>query len=271
MRLAEHPLLRELEVPAWVDEPTAPDLAQLQHLLPPTLGVRLVAPPTDDEAYEARIARCGDIATRPDSWHDAFNAWMWATWPQLKRAFNQRQAADFAIHGRHQRSRAQMAITHVDESGVVVACTDPTLLRAWDAHDWVTLFHTRRNAWTTHLRIWPIGHALLEHLHSAPERLLTAKALVIQTTTPLHELSTAAVDGLLAHAMRSCALLEDPQHPRPLPVSGLPGAWAVQDLDFYLTADCFRPVRPGRVYPAPISWSMTNDTHPVIDTASMHR
>jgi hypothetical protein len=58
----------------------------------------------------------------------------------------------------------------------------------------------------------------------------------------------------LAEAIREGKLLNDPQELRPLPLSGIPG-WCEENAseDFYRTAACFRPVRPGRRYPVPFS------------------
>jgi hypothetical protein len=50
------------------------------------------------------------------------------------------------------------------------------------------------------------------------------------------------------------SLLIDPQELRPLPLSGIPG-WhrRTHDPEFYATAPCFRPLRPGRIYPPPLA------------------
>lgn len=251
--LRAHPLLAGLDAPAWVDAQSAPELSQLQEMLPTDAGLQLVDPPTDGEHYEARIARSGCISTRPGSWHDAFNALIWSRWPHLKRALNRRQAADLAVVGPRQRSRAQMAITHFDESGLVLVISDPALLRAWSAHDWVELFHHRRDAWGREVVAWSFGHALLEHLKLSPQLLLTAKAVAVlcEGRVPA-AVQRAELDSLLAASMDAGQLLEDPQQPRPLPVSGIPGAWPGQDLLFYRSADCFRPLREGRLYPQPL-------------------
>lgn len=226
-------------------------MAQLQTLLPMQAGLQLIEPPDDEEHYEARIAGSGRISTRPGSWHDAFNALIWSRWPQLKRALNRRQAADFAAFGKHQRSRAQMAITHFDESGLVVVISDAALLDAWTRHDWVSLFETHADAWGKQIVVWPVGHALLEHIKLSSQLLLTAKAVaVLCPQRDPQSVALSELDALLAARMDARDLLEDPQHPRPLPVSGIPGAWPAQDVGFYRSAECFRPLREGRVYPA---------------------
>lgn len=255
MELAAHPLLREFELPEWCSWPQPPSLNRLQADLGPSSPLLLVDAPEDGLHYEQRITERGQIATRPGSWHDAWNAWMWSCWPQLKSALNRRQADDVLAFGPKQRSRAQMAITHFDESGLVVVARESALVEAWSRHDWTELFLTHRAAWSDgRIRVYPVGHALLEHLQLMPHLLLTAKAVAVLQLGE-NAVERRRLDTLLAERMDARALLEDPQHPRPLPVSGIPGAWPQQDADFYRTGECFRPVREGRIYQPPIEAS----------------
>jgi hypothetical protein len=61
-----------------------------------------------------------------------------------------------------------------------------------------------------------------------------------------------AVDRI-GDAVRAGEAMNDPQELRPLPLSGIPG-WHPDTCDpaFYATADCFRPLRAGRRYPAAV-------------------
>ena len=70
--------------------------------------------------YEQRIAECGQIATREGNWHDLLNALVWLRFPALKAALNARQMAGIARAGPKRRTRAQYALTHFDEAGVIV-------------------------------------------------------------------------------------------------------------------------------------------------------
>jgi hypothetical protein len=196
--------------------------------------------------YEQRIHDEGAIATRRENWHDLFNALMWLERLPLKAALNARQAADVQRAGR-ERTRAQCAQTHFDEAGAIVVLADPGLLDAWDAHDWVRLFHAQEAAWRDgRARVIVFGHALLEHALQ-PEPVHTAKCIAVLSTQGDREV----IDGVACGIVEG-NLLADPQDLRPLPLSGIPG-WhpATGDAAFYATADCFRPVRPGRVYPSP--------------------
>lgn len=202
--------------------------------------------------YEQRIAERGMVATRSQNWHDLFNALVWLRYPALKRALNRRQVADLARHGPRQRSRGQCALTHFDEAGVLVLLDSRALLHAWDRHDWLTLFWQRRADWATRARVLPFGHALFEHLLVDGVSLVGKCLVVLGQTLP----AEAEAVAMVAAAIERGALLTDPQQLRPLPLLGLPGWHADNDtLAFHLQAPSYRPLRPGRVYPAPLSWA----------------
>ncbi|MFK2875540.1 DUF3025 domain-containing protein [Rhodanobacter hydrolyticus] len=201
----------------------------------------------DDQHYEQRIAERGEIATRENNWHDLFNALVWLRHPALKRALNARQMAEIVHMGTKQRSRAQYALTHFDEAGVVIALRDPALLALWDAHDWHGLFWRERAAWLDgRIQVELFGHALLEHALT-PRQLLVGKALVVVGP----DLSTVAALEACAQAIRAGKVLCDPLELRPLPLAGVPG-WHPDNTQetFCHEAACFQPARAGRRYPA---------------------
>ncbi len=198
--------------------------------------------------YEQRIAGRDEIATRENNWHDLFNALVWLRYPSLKRALNARQVAGIASMGPKRRSRAQYALTHFDEAGVIVAVRDPALLALWDAHDWHGLFWRRRQAWLDgSIRLELFGHALLE-LALSPGRLLVGKALAFRSG------GDADLSMRCAAAVGAERLLLDPLELRPLPLSGIPG-WHPDNAceRFCREAPCFRPLRIGRSYPMPLA------------------
>ncbi|HEV7777100.1 MAG TPA: DUF3025 domain-containing protein [Luteibacter sp.] len=229
-----------------------PSIDDLNALLPahavPRFAVQDPSLIGDGLHYEERVAMRGVVATRESNWHDLLNALVWLRHAPIKRAVNARQVAEITRMGRKERSRPQCAITHFDEGGVVVVLRDSSLLPLWDAHDWHGLFWHRRDAWidgraTVHV----FGHALLEHALT-PGKLMAAKALVFVGY------SDVAALALCAEAIVDGRLLNDPQDLRPLPLSGIPG-WHARTGDeaFYLEAECFRPLREGRLYPEPLA------------------
>ncbi|HEV7122219.1 MAG TPA: DUF3025 domain-containing protein [Rhodanobacter sp.] len=242
---------------AWRDYAAAlkgdawPSLDQLNAGLPAAATYRFVAQTpgllADGLHYEQRIAECGAIATRTCNWHDLLNALIWLRQPALKQALNRRQIAEIARMGPKSRSRAQYALTHFDEGGVIVRLRDPALLALWDAHDWHGLFWKQRRAWldgTIQLELF--GHALLE-LALSPGKLLVGKALVFQSSAA----DVSDVSARCAEAIASGRLLNDPLELRPLPLSGLPG-WHDDNEEegFHRNAPCYQPKRSGRKYPA---------------------
>lgn len=234
-----------------------PDIAALNACWPADdaggRGYRFIAQDDlqDGRHYELRIEESGLIATRRDNWHDLFNALVWLRQPRTKAALNRRQVADIRRIGIRQRTPAQNALTHFDEAGAVLRLADAGMLAAWDAHDWPALF----GAWPQaeragRVQLWLFGHALHEHALD-PGIALVAKALVIDGADAL---TVDAMDVRLADAIDAGRCLRDPQELRPIPLSGIPGWHAGQaQVDFYRRMPCFRPKRPGRIYPAPLT------------------
>ncbi len=228
-----------------------PSIAALNAGLPDPCGHRFVAQTpallADGLHYEQRIAERGDIATREGNWHDLLNALVWLRYPALKQALNQRQMAEITRMGPKLRSRAQYAMTHFDEGGIIVLLRDPALLTLWDAHDWHGLFWRNRKAWRGgSIQVELFGHALLEHALS-PDKLLVGKALVFQAT---HEVDIEQVRVGCAEAIALGRLLHDPLELRPLPLAGIPG-WHADNGDeaFHRPPACYQPRRAGRHYP----------------------
>ncbi|WP_426702680.1 DUF3025 domain-containing protein [Rhodanobacter sp. Col0626] len=198
--------------------------------------------------YEQRIAERGAIATREGNWHDLLNALIWLRHPALKQALNHRQMIEIARMGPKLRSRAQYAMTHFDEGGVIVLVRDAALMALWDEHDWHGLFWRHRDAWIDgSIQVELFGHALLEHALS-PDKLLVGKAVVFQST------GTADIEQVSAYCAEQIAagqLLHDPLELRPLPLSGIPG-WHPANVDeaFHRTTICYQARRAGRHYPS---------------------
>lgn len=195
--------------------------------------------------YETRIHDAGLIATRPCNWHDLLNALVWFEHAPIKRALNLRQVQEIAQVGPRARSRAQCALTHFDEAGAVLWLEDRRWLQAWDTHDWRAWFGRHEAFAEARIQVHVFGHALLEHA-LWPGHRATAKCLVL--------CGGRAEDWQqeLAHAIAAGTILNDPQELRPLPLAGLPGWCDKRDEAGFFDTESFRPLRPGRVYPAPL-------------------
>jgi hypothetical protein len=236
---------------AWFDTADWPSLDALNAAMP-LIDRRFAAQDQslldDGLHYEARIGERGIIATRPQNWHDLFNAAVWCRHPELKSAINTRQCAHIVAMGPAVRNRAQYALTQFDEAGAIVRVRDPALLALWDRHDWQALFHGHAETWRNgSIRIAAvIGHALLEHA-LVPDLFLVGKCLVVQSDAD----DDTCVEAV-AHAITEGHALKDPLELRPLPLAGIPDWHPVQDAHFFATAACFQPVRMGRAYPLPI-------------------
>ncbi|MEW9623107.1 DUF3025 domain-containing protein [Rhodanobacter geophilus] len=249
--------LHLLTSPAW------PGIDTLNAARPPGMRERFAVQTrellADGLHYEQRIAERGDIATRENNWHDLFNALAWLRHPALKRALNARQVAEITHMGPKQRSRAQYALTHFDEAGVIVTLRDSALLALWDVHDWHGLFWREREAWLDgRIQLDVFGHALLEHALT-PGQLLVGKAVVLLRAgrPPAGDEpgeNGARAGAACARAIHAGQWLLDPLELRPLPLAGIPGWHPGNGREaFFDETPCFMSVRPGRRYPAPLA------------------
>lgn len=186
--------------------------------------IRFVPPCPDGLAYECRIRASGEVETRPDNWHDWFNALVWLSFPQTKLAISARHVQTMTPAGAARGSERD-ALTHFDECGIVVLSSRSELLDLLRGFQWRALFVARRAEVERHMRFIVFGHATYEALLK-PFRGLTAKAVlhaVDETWLSLPAAAqVAAVDALLAADLRS-GLDVRPRDLQPLPLLGIPG------------------------------------------------
>lgn len=241
------PLAALLEQIPFVPDPAALEALSLAHAVRTQSGQRLrfVRPVDDGLAYEARIWTSGAVETRPDNWHDFFNALVWLTFPRSKAALNARHAAALAVSSQG-RGRARDAMTHFDECGVVVLSSDPALLDLLRNFQWRELFWVRRADLDSSLRCFVFGHATYEQL-LAPFRGLTAKAVLYEVSEdwlrqPLPRQLTD-LDQRLTGDLAAGAYA-DPRDLQPLPLMGFPGVTPDSECaDYYDDTWQFRPGR----------------------------
>lgn len=244
-----------------------PGQAELDALLalaggPHCRSLRFVLPdtvPDDGRYYEQRIHDTGQIPTRHENWHDLYNALAWLSFPQIKRALNRRHVEELQAAGnRQQRGSRRDAATLLDESGVLLACSEPRLIELLAEHAWAALFLDCREAWGQSISAHVIGHALHEKALT-PYLGFTGKALPVEVDRAFFSLAPAAqrlhLDSAVAAGFAARDFLPSPRTLLPLPLLGVPGWWPDNAVaDFYRNTDYFRPkrVRPGTPAPSPV-------------------
>ncbi|MFN4324986.1 MAG: DUF3025 domain-containing protein [Azonexus sp.] len=237
----------------WLDRlPSHPDYAALvalaeQHPRHVASGqrVRFVPPQDDGKAYECRIWERGEVETRPDNWHDFFNALVWLSFPQTKNAISAAHVRAMQQPG-ERRGRVRDALTHFDECGIAVLSSQPRLLDLLRQFRWRELFVEQRAAVQRDMRFVVFGHATYEAL-LAPFRGLTAKAMLYAVADDWLSLRgaelVAAVDQRLAADIAADGLAH-PRDLQPLPLLGIPGLVAEsEDPAYYDDTWQFRPGR----------------------------
>lgn len=201
-------------------------------------------------AYEEHIYRTGEISTREDNWHDLFNALVWARFPCIKAALNDRHFAEIQRGNVTTRGKVRDAITLFDECGVVVIGDREESLWALAERTWQQLFCQDRSDWQQHLRVFVMGHALLEKFLS-PYKSLTAQVMVFRDVSGFlqkeDEWQTEQLDQILASQIQAGDRLRSSSELSPLPLMGIPGWWLAepQDDGFYADEQVFRPPPTG--------------------------
>lgn len=196
--------------------------------------------------FEARAYLHGELQVRTMNWHDLFNVLTWRVFPRAKAAINRAhyEALPEARDGR--RGARRDALTLFDESGVILAASDATLLDAVREFRWRELFLERREELADELRCIVFGHALYEKA-LAPYVGLTGHALLLSVAPDVLALDGEALVERLDAAV--AAQLDDEATftaagLAPFPLLGLPGWWPDNaDAAFYDNERYFRPGR----------------------------
>jgi Protein of unknown function (DUF3025) len=192
--------------------------------------------------YETSIAATGEIPTR-ENFHDLFNALQWLSFPKLKSAINAGHARMLGERGDAEartRSVPRDVLTMFDESGIIVASSDESLLQVIRNFSWQQLFVERREDVRRNMRFLLCGHGLLEK-SLAPFIGITAKAILLHVDHATLD-DRATLDGCAADWLRDTRNLADARNLSPLPLLGIPG-WDARNEDaaFYDNTHYFRP------------------------------
>ncbi|QJR09607.1 hypothetical protein DSM104443_00656 [Usitatibacter rugosus] len=238
------PALALLPTDRW---PTHAELTELAHGIVTSRGkaLQFIAPRghTDRERryYELHIADTGEVETRPENWHDLFNALSWIAFPKSKAAINAQHAAILEERGEEEakrRSPERDALTLFDEGGVIVASSDARVFERIRGFAWKELFWGERVGLAKTTRFVAFGHNLFEKMLD-PHLGIVAKTVFV----PLAE-SFDADEALAAH-FATRANFTSPKAMAPMPVLGIPGWHPGTETEvYYDDKDQFRGSRP---------------------------
>ena len=252
-----HPVLARLETAKL---PTLHDFNALLAEYQPALGVqqghslRFVPQESGRMGFEAQYEpRCyltGEVQTRPDNWHDLFNALVWLSFPRAKAAINARHyraLTDEAASITSQRGRVRDMATLLDESGVIVACADAELAGLLCTFQWKELFWQRREQVRAVMGFYVFGHGLYEKALN-PYTGMTGQGLVLNVPEDFFSWALAVQQSYLDE--RVAEYLDNPGHclsPRelhPVPLLGVPG-WSTdnEQAEYYDNTAYFRAGR----------------------------
>ena len=190
--------------------------------------------------FDRLLAQSSLVPTRAGSFHDLLGALIWLHFPALKTAIHRVQrASDPGVRGPREN-----AATHLDESGVLVLSSEPTVFESLSALKWVEVFWERRAELQQTTRFWVFGHGLLDALREPHPRLM-GKALFVLVNPSRLALSDCEfrvfLDGALASVLPE--FLRDPACLEPLPVLGVPDWSPNQSRAYYEDERYFRTVR----------------------------
>jgi len=203
-----------------------------------------------ESQYEPRCYLTGEVQTRPDNWHDFFNALVWLTFPKAKAAINARHYQAL-VHAAEvttsQRGKVRDMATLLDESGVIVVCANAELAELICTFKWKELFWIHRERVCREMGFYIFGHGLYEKARQ-PYVGMTGQGLILGVPPEFF--------GWTLHAQlnyldaRVAEYLDDPEHClssrelHPVPLLGVPG-WAAENNNavYYDNTLYFRPGR----------------------------
>jgi hypothetical protein len=188
------------------------------------------------------------VQTRPDNWHDLFNALVWLAFPRTKAVLNRHHCEEIRVRrGERLRGTARDVLTLFDEGGIVVAAADAELSSLLREYRWKELFWKRRAEVLRSMRFYVFGHAIYEKALE-PYKGVTAKTLIVDTTPGLLEapleLRLSELDARAADYFSGPHALSSTRNLPPLPILGIPG-WDSANAreDYYDDRSQFRPRR----------------------------
>jgi hypothetical protein len=205
-------------------------------------------PPAASVQYETHVFETGEVQTRPDNWHDLFNALVWLAFPRTKAVLNRHHCEEIrARRAERLRGTARDVLTLFDEGGILVAAADAELSSLLREFRWKELFWKRRAEVLRSMRFYVFGHAIYEKALE-PYKGVTAKALIVDTAAGLFDAplgqQLAELDARAADYFSGAQALASTRTLPPLPILGIPG-WEPANAreEYYDDAAQFRPGR----------------------------
>jgi hypothetical protein len=203
-----------------------------------------------ESQYEPRCYLTGEVQTRPNNWHDFFNALVWLTFPKAKAAINKRHyvALTNAVEANgSQRGKVRDIATLFDESGVIVVCANSELAELLCTFQWKDLFWQHRAQTELAMGFFIFGHGLYEK-GLQPYLGMTGQGLLLNVAPDFFNCSLPEQLNILDELVAE--YLDDTQHClstrelTPVPLLGIPG-WSSdnQCAEYYDNADYFRSGR----------------------------
>jgi hypothetical protein len=242
---------RQLDKPLFGKPLSGKPLSGKPMLLASGLQLKMVPQdeslPYPEMGYEERIFKTGMISTREQNWHDLFNAFIWLLFPQTKIALNELHFSELSLQTGKKRTTCRDMITHFDESGIIIASTDTSLLMTLKKHQWDNVFIQARPLWWHQIGAFVFGHGMYEKAFD-PFIGFTGKAYCINVAENFFQQKKMQqyhiLDQLLADEIKNDHSLSKADTLTPLPILGIPG-WYDENKnpEFYTNKDYFRDKR----------------------------
>ncbi len=197
--------------------------------------------------FEQRIYERGEVETRAATWHDAFHACTWLTFPRTKARINQLHIEDGLDNTPNRRSVLRNILTLIDEGGLIVAGSSPALLDLLRGFQWHALFWQQRAAVQREIDFVIFGHALYERA-LAMHYGSTGRGILLDVAADYFDWDMPQrvrhLDERLTAFLSDPAQLTSTTLLHPVPIKGIPG-WDVASEceDYYRDTQQFRSGR----------------------------
>ena len=205
---SRHPALAQVAVAFPALAPGSPPgidaLRAMLHSM--GVGVELMTKIDRAQSYEEHIS-CGRLPTRPDHWHDVFNAVAFASFPLAKRRLH-----GAVLHEQRQRRREQITrrtrvedtLTLLDEATLLICCAPPAKQQVVDCRASGDIAELSKVLKNVAAKIGVLGHALHEHLiFERPEVGAGGWVLAVESCPVCGQICFDAVDRQLAREIAS--------------------------------------------------------------------